>query len=104
MRIIFNTTFIVNESIETEWISFIRKYYLAYLRQNRLTQDILFTKVSIDQPEGKTYSLQLVFDSSEALDCFLKIHLPLMEEKISEKYKNRRIPILKNYPPNALLS
>ena len=80
MRIIFNTTFIVNESIETEWISFIRKYYLAYLRQNRLTQDILFTKVSIDQPEGKTYS--------EALDCFLKIHLPLMEEKISEKYKN----------------
>ena len=37
MRIIFNTTFIVNESIETEWISFIRKYYLAYLRQNRLT-------------------------------------------------------------------
>ena len=53
MRIIFNTTFIVNESIETEWISFIRKYYLAYLRQNRLTQDILFTKVSIDQPEGK---------------------------------------------------
>ncbi|CCZ82132.1 DUF4286 family protein [Odoribacter laneus] len=88
MRIIFNTTFIVNESIETEWISFIRKYYLAYLRQNGLTQDILFTKVSIDQPEGKTYSLQLVFDSSEALDCFLKIHLPLMEEKISEKYKN----------------
>ena len=85
MRIIFNTTFIVNESIETEWISFLRKYYL---RQNRLTQDILFTKVSIDQPEGKTYSLQLVFDSSEALDCFLKIHLPLMEEKISEKYKN----------------
>lgn len=88
MRIIFNTTFIVNESIETEWISFIRKHYIAYLRENKLTQDILFTKVSIDQPEGKTYSLQLIFDKPEALDLFIKTHLPFVEEKISKKYKN----------------
>lgn len=88
MRIVFNTTFIVDETIEEEWISFIQKHYILYLRQNKLTQDILFTKVSIDQPEGKTYSLQLIFGSPEALNHFVQVHLPVVQEKINGKYKN----------------
>lgn len=89
MRIIFNTTFIIDEAIEQEWIDFIRNHYVAYLRKNDLTRDILFTKVSIDQPEGKTYSLQLIFDSQESIELFKKNHLWILEEKLRTKYKNR---------------
>ena len=56
MRIIYNTSFIIDEDIETAWIGFIRKNYISVLQTNRLCEDIIFTKVSIDQPEGKTYS------------------------------------------------
>lgn len=89
MRLIFNTTYIVEENIETEWQDFMREQYIAYLRRQQFVQDVLFTKVSIDQPDGKTYSLQVVFDTPESLEHFTQHHLPLLEEKIIDKYKNR---------------
>ena len=51
--------------------------------------DIIFTKVSIDQPEGKTYSLQLVFNSEEQQNHFLDEWLPDIEKKIIQIFSNR---------------
>lgn len=56
---------------------------------NRLCEDIIFTKVSIDQPEGKTYSLQLVFNSEEQQNHFLDEWLPDIEKKIIQIFSNR---------------
>ena len=88
MRIIYNTSFIIDEDIETAWIGFIRKNYISVLQTNRLCEDI-FTKVSIDQPEGKTYSLQLVFNSEEQQNHFLDEWLPDIEKKIIQIFSNR---------------
>ena len=87
MRIIYNTSFIIDEDIETAWIGFIRKNYISVLQTNRLCEDIIFTKVSIDQPEGKTYSLQLVFNSEEQQNHFLDEWLP--DKKIIQIFSNR---------------
>ena len=87
MRIIYNTSFIIDEDIETAWIGFIRKNYISVLQTNRLCEDIIFTKVSIDQPEGKTYSLQLVFNSEEQQNHFLDEWLPDFSYNTSQ---NRR--------------
>ena len=89
MRIIYNTSFIIDEDIETAWIGFIRKNYISVLQTNRLCEDIIFTKVSIDQPEGKTYSLQLVFNSEEQQNHFLDEWLPDIEKKIIQIFSNR---------------
>lgn len=89
MRIIYNTSFIIQEDIENEWIRFIRDHYITPLSQHRVCEDILFTKVSIDQPEGKTYSLQVIFRNEEQQDRFLKEWLPELEEKIIRQYRNR---------------
>ena len=88
MRIIYNTSFIIDEDIETAWIGFIRKNYISVLQTNRLCEDIIFTKVSIDQPEGKTYSLQLVFNSEEQQNHFLD-EWPDIEKKIIQIFSNR---------------
>lgn len=91
MRTIFNTSFIIDENIEKEWISFMREHYIAPLKENQLCNDIIFTKVSIDQPEGKTYSLQAIFDSEQQQNHFIENWLPLIENKIIRKYHNRYI-------------
>lgn len=88
MRTIYNTSFIINENIEKEWIEFMKKHYLSVLHENKLCNDIIFTKVSIDQPDGKTYSLQLVFDTEKQQNYFLEKWLPLIEEKIVRHYAN----------------
>lgn len=88
MRTIFNTTYIVDETIETEWLQSMQTGYIAYIRRHSLAEDIIFTKVSIDQPEGKTYSLQLVFGNPEDLEKFREQHLDHLE-KSCEQYRNR---------------
>lgn len=91
MRIIYNTSFILEAEIEAAWIEFIRKNYISVLKNNDLCKDIIFTKVSIDQPEGKTYSLQLIFDSEESQEHFLAHWLPEIENRIIREYQNRYI-------------
>jgi hypothetical protein len=89
MRIIFNTSFIINQEIEQEWIGFIKEHYISSLQNTGIISDVIFTKVSIDQPDGKTYSLQLIFDSDDRLQLFTDKYLPAIEEKIIANYKNR---------------
>lgn len=91
MRIIYNTSFIINQEIEEEWIAFIREHYLSVVRQHGLCEDVIFTRVSIDQPEGKTYSLQLVFNDEARHNHFLDHWLPAIEEKIIRQYANRYV-------------
>lgn len=88
MRIIFNTTYMVEEAVQQDWQEFMQRHYIPYLHRNKLADDVIFSRVSIDQPEGKTFSLQIVFQATEDLQHFLTKHLPFLEEKISEKYKN----------------
>lgn len=91
MRIIYNTSFIIDEEIETEWIGFIRNNYISVLQTNRLCEDIIFTKVSVDQPEGKTFSLQLVFHSEEQQNHFTNEWLPAIEDRIAQFFSNRYV-------------
>lgn len=63
--------------------------YFRTSDQPGLCEDIIFTKVSIDQPEGKTYSLQLVFNSEEQQNHFLDEWLPDIEKKIIQIFSNR---------------
>ena len=89
MRHIYNTSFIIDESIEKQWVDFMQAHYIDVLKNNNISQDVIFTKVSIDQPEGKTYSIQVVFDSKRQMEQFLENWLPEIEERLIESYRNR---------------
>ena len=91
MRIIYNTSFIIDETIEQEWVAFVRQHYISQLKVQNLCDDVIFTKVSIDQPEGKTYSVQIVFANNKQQDYFLSNHLPEIEQKIIARYANRYV-------------
>lgn len=89
MRHIHNTSFIIDESIEKQWVDFMQAHYIDVLKNNNISQDIIFTKVSIDQPEGKTYSVQVVFNKKQHLEDFLQNWLPEIEKQLIDNYRNR---------------
>lgn len=89
MRHIHNTSFIIDESIEKQWVDFMQAHYIDVLKNNNISQDIIFTKVSIDQPEGKTYSVQVVFNEKQHLEDFLQNWLPEIEKQLIDNYQNR---------------
>ena len=89
MRCIHNTSFIVDENAVREWVEFVKGEYIPSISRLELCDDILLTKVSIDQPEGKTYSLQLVFSSPEKMDEYLAAHMARIDAPLIEKFRNR---------------
>ena len=89
MRHIHNTSFITDESIEEQWVDFMQAHYINVLKDKNISRDVIFTKVSIDQPEGKTYSIQIVFDGKEQMEQVLENWLPEIEKKLIENYRNR---------------
>ena len=80
---------------------------LGSLGKLGLCDDAIFTKVSIDQPEGKTYSIQLVFHDEVQKEHFLSQYLPEIEAGIARRYANRYVcfnSILRNLIPWKNLS
>ena len=53
MRIIYNTSFIIDEDIETAWIGFIRKNYISVLQTNRLCEILSSPKYRSISPKVK---------------------------------------------------
>lgn len=90
MRIIHNTSFIIDEKIEKEWSEFMKHHCVRPLRERYGCDDILFTKVSIDQPEGKTYSLQVIFRTEDRRRRFLENGQPFLEKTL-QKYTGRYV-------------
>lgn len=89
MRHIYNTTYIVEEKAEREWVAFMREKYIRAIADLGVVADMIFTKVSIDQGEGKTYSLQLIFPAEEVLNHFLTYHLERIDRELASAYKDR---------------
>lgn len=89
MRVIFNTSFIVNENAESEFVHFMKNSCIVFFKEKEMCQDIIFTKVSIDQPDGKTYSLQLVFRTLDELNSFVEHHFSAMQEKLFDQFGNK---------------
>lgn len=89
MRVIQNTSFIIGPSFEKEWFRFMKEEYIPVIEQLDLCEDIIFTRVSIDQPEGKTYSLQLVFPNQTALDRYASIYMEKTDAILINKFSGK---------------
>ena len=89
MRVIQNTSFIIGPSFEKEWFRFMKEEYIPVIEQLDLCEDIIFTRVSIDQPEGKTYSLQLVFPNQTALDRYASIYMEKTDAILIKKFSGK---------------
>ncbi len=88
-RVIYSTSFLVDDEIEAQWVEYMKLHYIGYILYHGLCSDVIFTKVLFEQPEGKNYSLQIIFDSEELLNRFTNRHLHVLEQMITESHGNK---------------
>ncbi len=89
MRVIQNTSFIIGPGFEKEWFQFMKEEYIPLIDKLDLCEDLIFTRVSIDQPEGKTYSLQLVFPNRTALDRYSTLYMESIDAVLIKKFSGK---------------
>ncbi|MBC7450481.1 MAG: DUF4286 family protein [Cytophagales bacterium] len=80
--ILFNTTFNIDDSVETAWILWARDvYFTSALDSGFVLKHHLMSLRYETENSGKTFSLQLFFENDNHFEEYLKQYeVPVMEE------------------------
>ena len=87
MRHILNTTFFVEEQIESTWMEKMRIHYRPSLLQRQLCRDLFFSLGHTDETQdGKSFSLQIIFDSKETLNHYFQHEQTIFLQSLKEQF------------------
>ncbi len=89
MRFIYNTTFHVEEEIEGAFRKAIHEFYIPFVKTKGVCCDVLFTRILVNEEDGKSFSLQLVFSVANDYAVFMELYkeklLGVLTEMFGEK-------------------
>ena len=89
MRYIYNTTFHLEEHIEPNWIEWMQKHYIPSVRKQNLCSDLLFTRIRIEEPHVKSYSLQLIFPTEENFLIFKEKYQQDLTQDLLDRFNKQ---------------
>lgn len=87
--LLINETFIIDQSVHSEWIKWFVDLYITEIKNTDLVKDILLSKIQEDNPDGEAYALQFKIKTQD-LDTYKNneelIHL---RSELNYKFKNK---------------
>lgn len=87
--IIYNDTIILEESIEQEWLSYIKEVHIPAIMATGCFSSYQILTI-IDSPnEGVTYCVQYMADTMEKFQEFYRIHLYNFQDQHQERFTNQ---------------
>jgi hypothetical protein len=87
--IIYNETFIVEDTITGEWLNWIRTEHISSVMATG-SFDAYHILTVLDSPnEGVTYCIQYTTDSIERYSQFYYHHLPALHERHNQQFENQ---------------
>ncbi|MCR9012596.1 MULTISPECIES: DUF4286 family protein [Gabonibacter] len=86
MRYVYNTTFHVENDTEASLINWMQNHHLPAIREKGLCSDILFTRIKTQEPQGKSFSLQLIFPAEKDYQAFLEKHQEELLKKLLDQF------------------
>jgi len=90
MHIIYNVTINIEESIQKEWLIWIKEHIPKVLATGKFEKATL-TKVLVDQDEGHTYSVQYKSYSRAALDAYYKDDAEKLKAEGMQKFADKML-------------
>ena len=88
--ILFNTTVIISNSVEEEWLCWMKEVHIPAAMATGLPVSSRLLRLVTDvHEEGTTYTCQYFFDSMEKLEEYASGHQAELDEKHHSRYKDR---------------
>ena len=87
--IIYSITFAIDDSIQAEWLEYMKEYYLKDIMEIGLFNDYRFSKTHPTAEVDTAYNIQLRCDSITHIEIFEKQHAPHFDGKMMEKYRGK---------------
>ncbi len=87
--IIYSITFAIDDSIEQEWIEWMKTHYIQNIMSIGLFNDYRFSKTHPVAEVDTAYNIQFRCESLTHLELFEKEHANTINEKMIEKYRGK---------------
>ncbi len=83
---IYNITFNIEIEIETEWLSYIKAFFIPEILKSKYVQSALTSKIVSKELEGISYSIQFTTKSKAELERFINMDFYPVLDKLYQKF------------------
>tara|TARA_B100000900_G_C20580606_1_gene717355 strand:- start:205 stop:516 length:312 start_codon:yes stop_codon:yes gene_type:complete len=88
--IIYNVTVNIEESVEQEWLNWMKETHIPEVMKTELFESAKMSKVLVEeQMGGKTYSIQYSCTSHAKLDQYQAKYAKKLQQEHTEKYQGK---------------
>lgn len=88
--VVFNITFNVDESVETDFIEFTKETFIPLVLKKEEFTDARLCRVLVEEEMGgKTFSLQLTSKDIHLVEEFENNRFPIVYQVLHEKFMNK---------------
>ena len=92
--IIYNVTSNIEESIEQEWLNWMKETHIPEVMKTHMFVSAKMTKVLVtEEMGGVTYSVQYTCESIAKLDEYQKIYAPELKSEYEKKYRGKYVAL-----------
>lgn len=87
MIIIYSETTAVAESVEQNWLEFMKKVQIPALMETGLFLDFRFVRIPESEGVDRSYNLQLRCENSEKFNEFKAFHENKFKQEVAKKFQ-----------------
>lgn len=85
--LIFNTTFLVSDSVHGIWMKWLREHYIPFMLESEMLTKPQVSKVlSSDEQDGTSYAVQFHVQNMEQLENWHINYAKAFEDNFAEKF------------------
>lgn len=89
--IIYNVTVSIEDSVHEDWIKWMKEVHIPEVMATGYFTEHLFCKVLVDDPDGKTYSIQYKCANMKDLQEYSSIHAPRLQNETKKRYEGKYV-------------
>jgi hypothetical protein len=87
--IIYNVTVNIDDSIQHDWVDWMRKVHIPDVLKTGCFHEARFTRVMVDEQMGITYSIQYLCPSREVLQHYADNFAPKLQQDVKDRYEGK---------------
>ena len=87
--IIYNVTVVIDESVEAEWLEWMKSIHIPDVMTTGFFLDNKICKILADAEGGVSYAIQYTCSSMDDLQDYQKLHAPRLQKEHTDRYNGK---------------
>ncbi len=87
--IIYNVTINIEDDVHDDWLKWMKEIHVPEVMKTGLFLENRLLKLLMDEPQGKTYSIQYMVSNIADYDEYIEKHAPRLRKVLIERYPNK---------------